>query len=232
MREKISTSKLKQNISVANKQIEADIVFTNGYYLNVFSEEVIKADVAIKNGYIVGIGNGYKAKETVNLKGKTLCPALIDSHIHIESSQLSPLEFRNLAVPHGTCAIIADPHEIANVCGLIGISYMLNQTKYLDLKVFFMASSCVPSCEFDESKHVLGAKLMEAIYENPRVLGLAEFMNAYGIYTKDKACLEKCVSALNNDLIIDGHAPGVSEDKLQAYLNAAISTDHECESLE
>lgn len=222
---------LKEFISAAAGNEKADLVLKNCKVLNVFTNELENADVAIKGEYIAGIGN-YEGIEEVDLGGAVVCPGLIDGHIHIESSMVSPAEFAKAIVPHGTTAVITDPHEIANVAGKEGINYMLERTEELPLDVFFMLPSCVPATPIDESGAKLVAKDLEGFYKNPRVLGLAELMNSYGTVRNDQSIIDKIVSAMKNNRIVDGHAPGLSDKELNAYIAAGVHSDHECSNAE
>lgn len=223
----IDFDSLKKRIKVAANVINADLVLKNAKYVNVFTETIEIGDIAIADGYIVGIGH-YSGKVEIDCKNKVIAPALIDGHLHLESSMVSPKSFRDLAVAHGTCAVIADPHEIANVAGIAGIDYIIEMTKNLDLFVGVMIPSCVPSTPLDESGAELKSKDIKPLYKKERVLGLAEMMNSYGIVHRNRECLNKCVDAINEGKLLDGHAPALFGNQLNAYLAANISTDHEC----
>ena len=157
-----------------------------------------------------------------------VCPGLIDGHIHLESSMVAPGEFERSVVPHGTQAVITDPHEIANVAGAEGIRFMMERTRGLILDVYFMLPSCVPATGLDESGAVLSAEALSPLYEEERVLGLAELMNSYGTVRADRGILDKVEEARNRNLLIDGHAPGLSGRELNAYVTAGVQSDHEC----
>ena len=170
----------------------------NAAVINVFTGEKEKADVLIEDGLIIGVG-GYgdeKADTVRDLTGKYICPGFIDGHIHIESTMLLPSELARVCVPHGTTAIVADPHEIANVCGTKGIRFMLEASEGIPLSVYVMLPSCVPASDFDEAGAVLGAEELEPFYAHPRVLGLAEVMNYPGVIARDPKVMDKVVSAL------------------------------------
>ncbi len=175
----------KKMMDIAAGRKKASLVLKQGTIVNVFTEHTEVADIAIEDGYIAGIGE-YEGVETVNMKGRYICPGFIDGHIHLESSMVSPPEFEKAVLPHGTTAVITDPHEIANVAGAQGIGYMLAATADLDLDVFFMMPSCVPSTSLDESGAVLKSEDLKPYYDNPRVLGLAEVMNSYGVVSGDE----------------------------------------------
>lgn len=218
-------------VKKATGEKKADLVFKNAKYVNLFTDEILEADIAVCRKHIVGVGK-YDGEVEVDCTGKILVPSFIDGHMHLESVMISPRSFRDLAVPHGTCAVIADPHEIANVAGLDGINYILKMTEDLDIHVGVMIPSCVPSTPLDESGAVLDSETIKPLYENERIYGLAEMMNAYGVTHGDPECIKKCVDAMNADKLIDGHAPGLTGNMLNAYMTSAVSTDHECSTFE
>lgn len=183
----------------------------------------------MRDGIILGIGT-YSGREEFDAEGRYLCPGLIDSHVHIESSMAHPSRFASLILQQGTTAIIADPHEIANVCGTDGIQYMLDQTEWLPLSVFMMLPSCVPCTAFETSGAKLTAKDMEEFLEHPRVLGLGEVMDYVAAVSGEGEMLDKL--ELFHGRPIDGHAPKLSGDALNAYCVAGPRTDHECSSYE
>lgn len=206
----------------------------NGTVVNVFTGELERASVLIDDDKIIGVGDYYTdddADFTEDVTGKFICPGFIDGHIHIESSFLTPCEFARACVPHGTTAVIADCHEIANVCGRDGINYMLDASKGLPLDVFFAIPSCVPATDFDEAGARLEANDIEPFYSNPRVVGLGEVMNYVGVIYNDKKVLDKVNSALSHNLTVNGHAPLVSGKELDKYVSAGIRDDHECSLL-
>lgn len=207
----------------------AALVIKNARIVNVFTETVEVGDVAIRDGVILGIGS-YSGKEEFDAKGAYLCPGLIDGHVHIESSMAHPSRFAECILSQGTTTIIADPHEIANVCGTDGIQYMLDQTEWLPLSVFVMLPSCVPCTSFETSGAKLVAKDMEQFLNHPRVLGLAEVMDYVATVSGDGEMLDKL--ELFEHRPIDGHAPLLSGDALNAYCAAGIQTDHECSEYE
>ncbi len=215
---------LKQKIAAARGELDADLVLKHAKVVNVFTNEVEDADVAIYAGQIVGVGD-YTGRTEVDLQGRYVCPGLIDGHIHIESSMLCGPAFAQAVLPHGTTAVVTDPHEISNVAGTDGLEFMLETTKNLDLSVYFMLPSCVPATCLDESGAVLKAEDLQPYYQNPRVLGLAEVMNAYGIVRGDLEILQKICGCTGR---IDGHAPFLSGRELNAYLVAGVASDHEC----
>lgn len=206
----------------------------NGTVVNVFTGELERASVLIEDDKIIGVGDYYTEADadfTEDVSGKFICPGFIDGHIHIESSFLTPCEFARACVPHGTTAVIADCHEIANVCGRDGINYMIEASKNLPLDVFFAIPSCVPATDFDEAGARLEAADIEPFYSNSRVVGLGEVMNYVGVIYNDKKVLDKVNSALSHNLTVNGHAPLVSGKELDKYVSAGIRDDHECSVL-
>ncbi len=210
----------------------ADLLLTNARLVNVFSGDIETTHVAVGHGVIVGIGREYRrAKQAYDLAGKYLLPGLIDGHVHLESSLLSPARYAEAVVPHGTTTVIADPHEIANVAGSAGLMYMLNATMHLPLEVFFMVPSCVPATALETAGAELGPGLVEAVLQHERILGLAEVMNYPGVVAGEGQVLEKILAAQQARKLIDGHAPGLGGQALMAYLGAGIGSDHECTTL-
>ncbi|RLE32207.1 adenine deaminase [Candidatus Acetothermia bacterium] len=203
----------------------ADLLLRGARIVDVILGEIRQGDLAVAGGYIVGFG-ARKAEEIIDLKGKYLVPGLIDAHVHIESSQLSPAEFARAVLPHGTTCVIADPHEIANVLGLRGIRYMLRATESLPLRVFFMAPSCVPSSPLENAGAMLSAEEIKEVLSWDRVLGLGEVMNFPGVLSRDPEVWAKLEAAHGKP--IDGHAPGLSGYELWAYRLAGPRTEHEC----
>ena len=223
--------RLRRLILTAAGEASADLVLKNACYVNVFSQELCRQDIAIQDGFIVGLGK-FQGKEELDLTGKVVCPGFIDAHIHLESSLLTPWEFARSVLPHGTAAVIADPHEIANVMGLEGIHYMLQATQGLPLDVFFMLPSCVPSAPLDESGAVLNWADIDSCFPHPRVLGLGEMMNSFGVVHGEGQVMDKLSGARLLGKPIDGHAPGLTGAELGAYVCAGISSEHECTTLE
>ncbi len=207
-------------------------LFKNGEVVNVFTGECTFEDVLVCDGRIIGVGD-YKnesADRVVDVCGKVLCPGFIDGHIHIESSMLTPAEFARVAVAHGTTAVVADPHEIANVCGVQGIKYMLEASEKLPIDVYFMLPSCVPATPFDEAGAVLGSEDLRELYDHPRVLGLGEVMSYPLILAGERDLLKKIADAEERGLRVNGHAPLLSGHDLDSYISAGIYDDHECSS--
>ncbi len=218
-------------VDVAAGRQKADLVFKNARYLNVFSNEFCTGDIAVAEGLVVGMGE-YSGINEVDVSGKLVLPGLIDAHIHLESTLLSPAEFARAVLPHGTTTVICDPHEIANVMGVDGIEYMIEATEGLPVDVHFMLPSCVPSTPLDESGARLDYRAIDSFYEHGRVLGLAEMMNYVGVIGSDVDCIEKIVAAQSHHKKIDGHAPGLSGNPLNAYMAAGVYSDHECSTEE
>jgi adenine deaminase len=216
---------LKDRIAVARGLKKADLVLKGGRIVNVHSGEMYRADVAVHRGKIAGLGE-YEGKETIDVSNKFVLPGLIDSHLHLESSMLTPAEFARAALPHGTTAVVADPHEIANVLGTRGLDYMLAASEGLPLDFYFMLPSCVPATRLETSGARLAARDLMPFLEHERVLGLAEMMNYPGLL----ACAPDVLAKLRgfSGTIIDGHAPELSGKDLAAYIGTGISSDHEC----
>ncbi|HNW86348.1 MAG TPA: adenine deaminase [Candidatus Limiplasma sp.] len=207
------------------------LILKNCDYLNVFTSQWMHGDIAIRGNRIVGVGN-YSGEREIDFAGKTCVPGLMDGHIHLESTMMTPREFARVAVAHGTTAVVADPHEIANVLGAAGVDYILRASENLPLHVFLMAPSCVPSSPFDESGEALNHEAIAPLLANPRVLGLAEMMNVPGTLSGDADVMNKITEAHRLHKKIDGHAPGLTGHALQAYIAAGIQTDHECSTLD
>ena len=202
----------------------------NGTVVNVFSNSLEKENVLIEDDTIIGVGayDDSDAEVVYDATGKYICPGFIDGHIHIESTMLTPYEFAKAVLPHGTTSVVADPHEIANVCGLKGIDYMLASSENLPLNVYINIPSCVPATPFDESKMAIEAQEIEHYYENPRVLGLAEMMNYPGVLQEDFKVMKKIQDAHAHRKVVDAHGPLLSGKDLDKYISAGISNEHEC----
>ncbi len=213
-------------LAVARGDTPADVLFRNGLIVDVFTGEVEQADVAVAGRTIAGIGPGYVSESEVDVDGKVLLPGFIDAHVHIESSLAVPREFARAVVPRGTTTVISDPHEIANVHGMEGIRYMLDASEGLPLTVFVMASSCVPATSMSTAGAELSARDLSELLDHPRVLGLAEVMNFPGVIFGDPGVRAKLEAFAGRP--IDGHAPGVRDQALNAYVAAGPSSDHEC----
>lgn len=206
----------------------------NGFVINVFTGEIEKTNVLIKGQKILGVGDytDDEADCVEDVGGKYICPGFMDGHIHIESTMLSPIEFAKAVVVHGTTAVVADPHEIANVSGIAGLSYMLAASENIPLTVYLALPSCVPATKFDESGAVLRAEDLKPLYTNPRVIALGEVMDYPGVIAKDSKLLEKIADAKSCGKVINGHAPLLSGKALDQYISAGINDDHECSSVE
>ena len=218
---------LKKMMDVAAGRRKASLVLKGGTIVNVFTERTEIGDIAIEDGCIAGIGE-YDGLVNVDMTGRYICPGFIDGHIHIESSMVSPPEFEKAVLPHGTTTVITDPHEIGNVAGCQGVDYMLKATEGLSLDTFFVMPSCVPSTGLDESGAVLGPEDIKPYYENPRVLGLAEVMNSAGVVAGQEDLMGKLTEAGRRGKVIDGHAPFLRGNELNAYVCSGVWSDHEC----
>lgn len=221
---------LKRLLAFARGDQPADLLLKNAQVVNVFSSEVHAADVAVAGGLIVGVGKEYAAREVVDLDGQFLAPGFIDAHVHIESSMVTPREFARAVVPHGVTTVVTDPHEIANVCGLEGIRFMLADAQGAPFTMLANASSCVPATHMETSGAALSAEDLATLKPLPGVLGLAEVMNFPGVVYGDDAVLAKLNAFA--DRVRDGHAPGLAGKQLNAYVATGISSDHECTTLE
>ena len=230
---KINRKLLKKRriINAADGREPSDLVLKNATYVNVFSNELCHADIAVAEGLIVGMGQ-YSGTVEEDCTGKIVLPGFLDAHIHLESSLVSPKEFVKAVLPHGTTTVITDPHEIANVMGTDGIEYMLQATEGLPVDVRFMLPSCVPATPLDESGASLDYRAIDSFYDHPRVQGLAEMMNFVGIIAGDDQPVEKIVASQAHHKKIDGHAPDLVGNDLNAYIAAGVYSDHECSTVE
>ena len=226
---KINRKLLKKQriIAAAAGREPADLVLKNATFVNVFSNELSTMDIAVAEGLIVGMGS-YQGRSEVDCTGKIILPGFLDAHIHLESSLVSPTEFVKAVLPHGTTTVVTDPHEIANVMGTDGIEYMLQATEDLPVDVRFMLPSCVPATPLDESGAILDYRAIDSFYDHPRVQGLAEMMNFVGAINGDEQTVEKIVAAQAHHKKIDGHAPDLRGNDLNAYIAAGVYSDHEC----
>lgn len=252
LRQEVFMEDLKENILAATGENKPDIIFINAGIVNVFTGELEIGDIAIKDDIIVGIGkysNSKKSVYDVNLyqedtegedksglphtkvidcKGKFICPGFIDGHIHIESSMLTPREFAKTVLAHGTTGVITDPHEITNVAGSQGLSFMLTESEGLPVDVYIMLPSCVPATKSDEAGAVMRAEELKAFMDQRRVLGLAEVMDYYGVIKGEEGLLKKINLTKDYGKVIDGHAPGIKGNEINAYVTAGVTSDHEC----
>jgi adenine deaminase len=215
---------IQQKLSVARGEQRSELLFKNARVVNVFSGEIHKSNVAVEDGRVIGFGD-YKAKRTVDLKGAYLAPSLIDGHFHVESSMLTAPEFARAVVPHGTGAVVIDPHEYANVLGLDGIRYVLESTKNLAVDFFIMLPSCVPATHLETAGAKLTADDLKLMMHDERIAGVAELMNFPGVFLGFKSELAKI--AAGKGKAIDGHAPGLRGKNLNAYALAGVRSDHE-----
>lgn len=220
-------------IKAARGDAPADLVLTNCRLINVYTGEIHQAEVAIHGELIAAVGQSLqpvKASETLDLGGRYLCPGFINAHVHVESSMVIPTEFARAVVPRGTTTAVADPHEIANVCGMAGIRYMLDVAEHAPMTILANAPSCVPATHMSTSGASLSAEDLAALRDHPRVPGLAEMMNYPGVILAVPEVLAKVETYAKRP--IDGHAPGLTGRELQAYVAAGIGSDHECVTAE
>ena len=210
------------------------LLLKNAQIVNVFTDRLETANVLIDGEKIIGVGeyNDTDADMVRDLSGKIICPGFIDGHIHVESTMLTPPELARVCLPCGTTAIVADPHEIANVCGISGIAYMLEASEDLPLSVYIMLPSCVPSTPFDETGAVMEAEELRVLYSHPRVLGLGEMMNYPGVLADDPKVMQKISEAHELGKLVNGHAPLLGGRGLDKYIAAGISDDHECSTID
>ena len=221
----MNLEKYQQYSRIARGLEKADLVLKNARIVNVFTEEIIRGDIAIQDGIIAGIGS-FHGKEERDLAGRYVCPGFIDSHLHLESTLVTPAELVTVASRHGTTTFIVDPHESANVSGLAGIDYILDQTEDVKANVYVMMPSCVPATAIDDNGCTLTAEDMAPYLHNSRILGLGEVMDSISVVQGEKSMHDKL--ELFEGRIRDGHAPFLEEGDLQAYAMAGIATDHEC----
>ncbi len=214
-------------IAVARGDEPADLTLTNARVVNVFTREIRHAAVSVFKGRIAGVGEPLDAAETVDLGGAYLAPGLIDAHMHVESTMMQPREFVRVAAPHGTTGVVFDPHEIANVLGVEGIRFLMDEARGLPMDIMFAVSSCVPSSALETAGARLEAGDLEPLFDDPRVVALAEMMNFPGVFLADPGVLAKVRLGLDR-AIVDGHCPGLTGKNLNAYAAAGISSDHEC----
>lgn len=228
---RLNKKDLKELIDVSSGRKKADLLIKNCKIVDVYNSEIYDGDIAVVNGRIAGVG-GYDADEIINAEGSYAAPGFIDAHIHIESAYVSPEELGRLIVPCGTTTIIADPHEIVNVCGIDGLDYMLDASEKTALDVKMMLPSCVPATPFETAGAIIDAAAMKEPIKKDAIPGLGEFMDFVGVSNANDDVLEKLLVAYENNKIIDGHSPGLSGISLNAYASAGILTDHECSTPE
>src|SRR5919109_1374505 len=220
---------LARRLAVARGDEPADLVLRGGRVLSVFTREWLETDVAIADGWVAGLGE-YEGRETIDASGRFVVPGYIDAHMHLESTKLLPDEFSRLVLPLGTTAVVADPHELANVLGTDGVHWLLDACANVPLDFYFMASSSIPASPFESPRRPLGPGDLESLLRRRRVLGLAEMMNFPGVIAGDENELAKV--DLARDAHIDGHAPGVLGKALNAYAATGIRSDHEALTIE
>ncbi|MFP3879356.1 MAG: adenine deaminase [Dehalococcoidia bacterium] len=221
---------LRELISVARGETPADLILRNARIVNTFTGEIEQANVAICGERIAGVGDYYKAKETIDLQGEFLAPAFINGHTHIESSMLHPARYAQAVVPRGTLAVVTDLHEIANVCGLRGVEFVTGWAQKLPLDMLFMAPSCVPATQLETAGAIISFEEIEGLLAHPNVIGLGEVMNFSDVISGEERVLKK-ISA-SKGKVIDGHAPGLAGERLNAYLSAGIGSEHEATTRE
>jgi adenine deaminase len=222
---------LKQRIDIAAGRKQASLVIRNGIVVDLFGHGLVHGSVAIEGGTIIGIGE-YRGLHEIDAAGRYILPGFIDSHVHIESSLSTPAQFASAVLPRGTTTVVADPHEIANVCGLDGIRYMLKASRNLPVDIYFMLPSCVPATGFEHSGAVLGAKELERLIDEECVLGLGELMDYPSLIAGSEPVLKKVMLAKSRHKFVDGHSPMVSGNDLTAYAVAGVRTDHECSTVQ
>jgi adenine deaminase len=221
--------KTQKMISVAKGDSPADLILANAMVVNTFNGEIERTNIAIYDGKIAGVGDYKKAEEVIDLYGKYIAPGLINGHVHLESSMLDVGQYARAVISHGTSAIVTDLHEIANVCGIDGIKYVLDAAGYLPFSLFFMVPSCVPATNLETSGAILGPEDIKQILKFKECIGLGEVMNYPGVLFGDEGVLNKIAAARGK--AVDGHAPGVSGKDLNAYIGAGIHSDHESVTL-
>ncbi|MGD8800498.1 MAG: adenine deaminase, partial [Desulfobacterales bacterium] len=214
-------------IKAAHGEKPVDVLLTNGRMVNVLTGEIEQQAIAISDGFIVGFGQ-YKAEKTLDLNNRFVAPGFIDSHVHIESAMTCISEFARAVVVHGTTAIAADPHEIANVMGAEGIAYMLQSAKEQPVNIYFTLPSCVPATDMETAGARLNAEDLAPFFDHERIVALAEMMNYPGVIFGDPEVLAKIRAAKKHRKPVDGHAPGLKGQALNAYVAAGVQSDHEC----
>lgn len=225
-------NRLARRIRMAAGREPADLRIVNAHVADVFSHSVLEnTTLRVGDGVFLGFGDG-PAHAVLDARGRYLLPGLMDAHVHIESAMLTPPQFARLTLPFGTTCVVADPHEIANVLGAEGLRYMLDSTEHLPLHVRFMLPSCVPAASFERAGAVLAAADLAPFMDHPRVCGLGEMMNYPGVVDADPDALDKICLAMRHNKPVDGHAPGLEGETLDAYIGAGMRTDHECRTLE
>ncbi len=217
-------------LAAARGDLACELVLRNARLVNVISGEIYPTDIAVHDRHVVGLGDGYRGARELDLDGMFVTPGLIDAHVHIESSLLTPPEFARAVLPHGVTSVITDPHEIANVLGVAGIRYMLERAKGGQLNMFVMASSCVPATHMETSGAQLEAADLAPLLDHDWVPGLAELMNYPGVALGDEGMLDKIT--LFKERVLDGHAPAMTGKMLNAYVAAGVQSEHECTTID
>ncbi|EUJ23405.1 adenine deaminase [Listeria grandensis FSL F6-0971] len=218
---------LQERVAVSDLRAAADVIIKNGRIVNVFSGEIMEGDVAIKSGYIVGIGEFSEAAEIIDARRQFIVPGFIDAHVHVESAMVPPSEFARVLLPNGVTTIVTDPHEIANVAGVKGIEFMLDDAAKTPLDMYVMLPSSVPATPFEHNGATLTASDLRALYQHEKVIGLAEVMDFPSVASGQSDILQKIVDAEKHGGRIDGHGAGLSKADLNNYLAVGIRTDHE-----
>ena len=218
---------LNEIIKAARGEKPADLLVTNARIINVFTGEVVTGNFAVSDGYFIGFGN-YTATKTIDARNRFVAPGFIDPHVHIESSMACPTEFARAILVNGTTCVAADPHEIANVMGIEGINYMLKSAEHQPMNFYFTLSSCVPATDMETSGAVITAEDIRSFIGNEKIVALAEMMNYPGVIIGDPGVLAKIQAAKHHNKPVDGHAPGLRGQELNAYLSAGVGSDHEC----
>lgn len=228
-----SVETLQRRIRVALGKEPGDRLMAGGQVVNVFTGRIEPANIIVADGWIAGVGPyEWTARETIEVRGRAVLPGLIDSHMHLESTLLTPAEMTRLIVPHGTTATISDSHEVGNVLGVPGIELLMAASEGLPFDLFFVASSCVPAASWEDAGAVLGPAEVRQLLAHPRVLGLAEMMDVPAILRGDTGAIEKVQAALSCGRVVDGHAPAMCGRNLMAYIAAGIRSDHESGTIE
>ena len=215
-----------------NSKMKADLIIKNAKVIDIFQNRVIQGNIAIKDGLFIGVGDYEEADKIIDAKNSYVSPTMTDGHVHIESSMVSPAEFLKCLVARGVSTVMADPHEITNVCGLDGINYIINETKDLPVNVYIMLPSCVPATPFETSGAVLKAEDYSEIINNQHILGLGELMDFVGTVNRAPDIMDKIKLAKDHNMVIDGHAPMLTGKALDDYVLAGVDTDHECSTVE
>lgn len=230
----IKVEQLKERILASQGKEKADFILRNAKIADVFSLEWKLADIVVTNGYIVAVDatGSFTAKAEQDAKGKYVVPGLIDAHIHIESSMVTPLAFSRILLPHGVTTVITDPHEIANVSGADGIQFMIDESLKSEMDIHIMLPSSVPATPFEHAGAVLKAKDLQPFLTKEKVLGLAEVMDSPAVLSGDPDMLDKIAMALEANVPIDGHGAGLNPNQIRGYRVAGIHTDHECVTAE